>query len=340
LIRSDRANELHAIVKTSWASALVIAIAFAPVSAHAGSGNDVALAESLFQEGKKLMSEGKYAEACPKLAESQRLDPGGGTLLALGLCHEGEGKTATAWAELNEALAAAIKDGNGVREKAARDHIAAIEPKIPHLVVKVPDEDAAIDGFVITLDDAPLAKAAWGSPIPVDPGKHTLHAKAPGKSEWSTTTDAVAATQVQVDVSVLGDAVATTGVDAAPTSSDSKRTIGFVVGGVSLVALGVGGYFGLRAISKRHQSNDLCPADDQCTPDGKSLNDEAKSAATVSTILVGVGIAGAAVATWMILTSSSASASPSDAKSTSASSFRVTPIVGPSGGAITFGGAF
>ena len=46
------------------------------------------MAESLFREGKRLSGEHKFAEACPKFAESYKLDPGLGTLLNLAICHE------------------------------------------------------------------------------------------------------------------------------------------------------------------------------------------------------------------------------------------------------------
>src|SRR5690349_10947186 len=88
------------------------------------------LAAALFDQGRTLMGEGKVDEACVKLAESQRLDPGGGTLLNLALCHEKQGKIATAWTEFREARATAKKDNRPDREAAADNEIAKLEPML------------------------------------------------------------------------------------------------------------------------------------------------------------------------------------------------------------------
>src|SRR5262249_15720737 len=137
--------------------------------------NDVTLAQSLFEEARKLMAQKRYAEACPKLAESQRLDPGGGTLLNLAACHEGEGKTATAWTDYNEALSLARRDNRKEREARARERIAALAPRLPHLTVKVA---AAGSDVKVMVDGTDLGRAAWGTRTAMDPGTHVVVATA------------------------------------------------------------------------------------------------------------------------------------------------------------------
>src|SRR5882672_6965900 len=167
------------------ASAAALGLVIAPLSAAAQpAGAEVALAEVLYQKGRELMAEGKYAEACPKFAESYRLDAATGTLLNLASCHEGEHKVATAWLELSEALASARRDHRDDRVKFAEEHLAAIEPKLSRLAVALaagadnPDLKLQVDGVV-------FLAAARGVPSPVDPGEHIVEAQAPGRKRWS-----------------------------------------------------------------------------------------------------------------------------------------------------------
>jgi hypothetical protein len=103
-----------------------------------GESDERALATALFREGRRLMAEGRPAEACPKLEESQRLDPGGGTLLNLALCHELEGRTATSWSEFANALSIARRDHRDDRAAEAQRHMASLEPKLARLRLVVP----------------------------------------------------------------------------------------------------------------------------------------------------------------------------------------------------------
>lgn len=91
------------------------------------SADDQALATVLFDKGRQLISEGQVSQACPAFEESERLDPSGGTILNLALCHELEGRLARAWSEFNEAVMFARKDGRRDREVAATDRARALE---------------------------------------------------------------------------------------------------------------------------------------------------------------------------------------------------------------------
>jgi hypothetical protein len=161
---------------------LVLALLL-PATARAQTTNPQ-LAQSLFDQGRQLMAAQKYKEACPLLAESQRLDPGGGTLLNLAICHEAQGKTATAWTEFNAALSIAIKDGRKGREAIAREHLLGLEPKLSHLTVTVPSR-TDVEGLAVSIDGITLARVAWGISAAVDPGTHKVEAGAPGHRGWS-----------------------------------------------------------------------------------------------------------------------------------------------------------
>src|SRR6201999_156717 len=109
------------------------------------------------------------AEACPKFAESYRLDPGTGTLLNLASCHESLGKLATAWVEYNEALVQSRRDRRQSRIDFAEQHIDALAPKLSRLTVTLAS-DADRDGLELKIDGVGVGVAALGAPTPLDPG--------------------------------------------------------------------------------------------------------------------------------------------------------------------------
>src|SRR5690349_11155528 len=128
---------------------LVAFLAFSSARpSFAQSATDKAAAEALFQQGHTLLIANKLDEACPKLAESLRLDVGLGTMLYLAECYERSGKTASAWAQFREAQATAAKDKDP-REKVARDRADKLEPNLSKLSIVVTSENDQAD-LVIT----------------------------------------------------------------------------------------------------------------------------------------------------------------------------------------------
>src|SRR5439155_13958444 len=103
--------------------------------ANAQDGMTKATAEALFADGKRLMSAGDYAAACPKFAASQKLDPAVGTALNLADCYERTGRAASAWAEFRGAASAAHAVGSREREQLAADRSKALESRLSYLTI-------------------------------------------------------------------------------------------------------------------------------------------------------------------------------------------------------------
>jgi hypothetical protein len=287
-------------------AALAASVLVAPTCrAEAATTNAVA-AEALFLEAKALLRDGDAAAACPKLAESQRLDPGTGTLLMLALCHERVGRTATAWSEFREALVRARTEQRADREDLARRHIASLEPHLAYVNVVVPEEDAALPGFEVKGDGSVLTATSGTSSIAVDPGTHAVEAYAKGERLWAISV-VIGTEPVSHEVIVprlLASAPTPVAEPAPPPmktlpapvappppSSHTLRNLAIGAGVVALAGVTVGAVFGARAMDQSSEAKRLCPAY-PCAAGAESANDSAKSAATISNVAFAVGGAG------------------------------------------------
>lgn len=281
-------NERAALVAIAFAGALTTSRA----RAEGPSAADQTLAQTLFDEAVKLMDQGHFADACPKLAESQHLDPGGGTLINLGFCRQNEGKLASAWAAYNEALSQAIHDGRKDRETAARVHVDELDGKVAKLTVDVTDAARKTDQIEIRIDGTAVRQAAWGVLSPIDRGAHAIVVTAPGKKEFRTSIVVQDDGTVQ-HVSIPGLADAPIVVDREPTGerhASGLATVGWVTGAVGVAILGSGVVTGVLAIDQRHKSDAECPQN-HCTAAGVAFNDQAKTYAWLSDFGVGIGLA-------------------------------------------------
>jgi hypothetical protein len=305
--------------------ALWIAVAVAASTpATAGEPSSAARADELFKRARSLMDELRYAEACPLLEESYQLDPAGGTLLNLALCHEATNRTKTAYDEYRLVLEKARADKRADRERVARDRMAGLEARVPAIIVRLAEQDR--DATVL-LDGV---KIEAGTTVRLDPGRHELGVSAPGRRTWQTSFEAKPFERPTFDVPPLaadGEACAPGGSCAevrggsAPPTAPPPSAVGvppapqparpaFVVTrthanpwriallSVSAASLTASLATGIAAIAEHSKAGSDCiPARGFCaTPGGISATDTARTLAWVSTLTllggIGTGLVG------------------------------------------------
>ncbi len=192
---------------SSW-SALVLCAAGVVLPGRAAqaesSASQKAAAESLFDDGVKSMKAGHFADACPKLEESERIDPGIGTLLYLGECYEKTGRTASAWATFREAASTAQAQGELERARIAGARADRLQAGLSKLAVRIAPETVQLSSLRVTRDNAPIASTLFGVAIPVDPGKYHIVASADGYDSYEADIEVAAnADSKTVDIPAL-----------------------------------------------------------------------------------------------------------------------------------------
>jgi hypothetical protein len=317
------------------AAALSLSSAYAQAQA---SSSDKAAAETLFERGRELNRDHKYAEACARFEQSQAIEPSLGTMLYLADCYEKIGRSASAWALFLDAASQAAAAGQNERAQTGRRRAEQLEGSLSKLRLFVPAEHE-VAGLELVRNGTPLGRGVWGVVLPIDPGEYVIEARAPHRTAWSTRVRVEPGGQnVTVTVPELAEAPGQAQMPAPLTppagidevlvplrvaaEGGTSRTpplqrnmpreepgtpvmkiVGAVAAGVGVVGLAVGGVYGLRAIAKNDSAKEFCPGGGKdCNEQrGLDLTKEADRAANAANVLMiggGVLLVAGAIAYW------------------------------------------
>jgi serine/threonine-protein kinase len=259
------------LTTSSIASLALAGAAFAAAPpAWAGPTPEVAAAQALFDEARGLMARGKYADACVDLEQSERLDPGVGTLLNLGDCYEHLHRLASAWDAFLDAVVEAQRAGEKDREKEARGRAAALTPRLSRIAVLLPS--VPIEGLSVVRDRVRVPDSQIAVAAPVDAGAHTVEVTVPGHGTWKTQVSVTGeGTTSTVSIPVLLESAPAAKEEATVFATTEpahplgvQRTAALVSAGVGLTSLVIGTGFLIAAAAKNADADSLCPSN-ACT---------------------------------------------------------------------------
>ena len=295
---------------------LVVIAAVVSVSRVVFAQSEIAAAEVLYNEAMTARAKKDFAAACPKFTESYRLDRSTApTLVMVGECEEREGKLADAWGHLQEAMPKLRDAAQFAYAKRLSD---SLEKRVPRLAVKL--APGAPDGTSVTRDGVELRAGSLGAALPVNPGERTIVVTAPGRKDFIRKVIVAEGKTAEIEVTPgdAGDAPAptaeTTAVrrDAPVARSDGgNRTLGYVLGGVGVVGLGVAGVTAVMLSSKRSEMNSANCNTSARTCAGATANNGVSAASSGAPLVpvfygaLGVGLVGVAAGAYFVLTSSS-----------------------------------
>lgn len=263
--------------------------------ARAEGADDHARAEarSLASQGDEAFSRGRCDLAVPlwKQAESRFHAP---TLLfRVARCQTILGKVVDAAATLEaivgEKLGPSAPPPFHEAQRDAAVELASVKARIATLEIAVEIRGADATP-IVTVDDAP-APAGGARTFAVDPGAHRVRVSA-RDAVWEQTVQLVDGEKrvVRVAISTI----------QAKAPLPPQRLVGYILGGVGIASMAVGGVFGANAVSDQHALRDQCGADGHaCPPGTQSQISALRTKALVADLAIGGGaavfIAGAVV---------------------------------------------
>jgi hypothetical protein len=326
----------------------ILCLALFASTAHA---DKAAKADSLFKQGKKLLGEKRFSEACTTFEEVDKIDPGIGAKLNVAKCYEEWGRLAVAYRWYEQAIATASST-NDERLPKIKQLADDLDANVPRITIKV--QEGANPDIVetITLDGKPLDETKLNVEVRVDPGPHRIEyviegqkkgKMAPvergGSAELTLDIPKGVGRKKQVAKKRL-EIETDEGGGSSGSPGRTRRILGLSVAGGGVVAMGVAGVLTLTARTKYNNAiDDHCMGDPtSCDETGLDITHSARSRANVATIIT---IGGAVmVGAGLVLYLTAPDGDDSSDSGSEKSALYLTPSIGTDGGTLVLGGTF
>jgi hypothetical protein len=299
----------------------------ARAQAPTGEATDSEKADKIFEQAQQLKQAGKTAQACAKYDEALRYNQSAvGTLLNVALCAEESNRLSTALVYFTQARDLAREHNLTEHRVAAEEHIAKIEPLVPHLSIAFAE---ILTDTKLVIDDK-VHPITGANDIRVDPGTRHIVVTAPGRLPFETTVDVKAQQKQTVEIPKLKSPV---------TVSRGRRTVGKIItiSGGALVLTGIGVVFAADLKYQGELDNGNCQGsgkDVVCNPQGYKTTSNARTLGTVGTVvgITGLVAAGVGAYFWFF--------APNDAAAAEHASVTFAPTVSPDGAGVAAVGRF
>jgi hypothetical protein len=261
-------------------------------------------ARESFGQALALQTAGDWAGALTLLKEVAAVKSTPQVRFNMALCEEKLGRLVAALGDYELAAADARAEQAEQVAEEVEGRLESLRQRIPKITIR---RGAGAEAAEVAVDGVSVGDQVIGTPMPTDPGPHTIDAKAPGFKLFRKSVRLAEQQAETVEITLEPEPVVPTtgpggGGNGGPAPGRSP-VAGYVIGGIGIASLGASGiFFGLRA-GKISDLDKECP--NRTCPSAAQQDDidAGKLYTTIANVTLAVGVAAIAGGVVLVLTS-------------------------------------
>ncbi len=261
------------------------------------------LAREQFGQALALQTAGDWAGALALLKDVAAVKSTPQVRFNMALCEEKLGKLVAALGDYELAASDARAEKADQVAEEVEGRRESLRQRIPKITVK---RGTGAEAASVAIDGVSLGDQMIGQPMPIDPGPHTVEAKAPGFKPFRKSMRVAEQQSESIEIVLEPEPVAPVVISGPARPAAGRSPVyGYVIGGIGIASLGASGvFFGLRA-SKISALDKVCPPPDRQCPSRAQQSDidAGKLDTTIANVTLAVGVAAVAGGLVLILTS-------------------------------------